>query len=137
MRNWRTWSPRPWYSCLHWALYCASVGVGWPLAGFGAVFFLLATQAAKSGGCGIAGAVVFAPGCAPCEEMAATRIQWLKSLVVMVSPPTLATALPGTLSEPQALSATAGTARAPTASSRRRFVRIEIDEGSGSWLNVT
>ena len=67
------------------------------------------------------------PGCAPCDEIAATCIQWLNWVLVIESSPTRATALPGTLL-PQAESATAGTAMAPTARKRRRF-RIDSQRG--------
>ena len=41
----RTWSRSALYSCLHWALSCASVTFGWPLAGFGVVLRFWLTHA--------------------------------------------------------------------------------------------
>src|SRR3954463_10567334 len=133
MRNWRTWSRRPSYSCLHCALNCAAVGFGWPLAGLGAVLVLLATHSVKSGGCGTFTAVFFAPGRAPCEEMAATCIQWLNCVWLIDSPPPLARESLATES-PQAKRATAGTAMAPTASKRRRFRIIRVECSNGRLL---
>src|SRR5919201_6949633 len=44
IRNCITWSRRPSYSCLHWALSWASVGGFWPFAGLGSALRLLATH---------------------------------------------------------------------------------------------
>ena len=110
-----TWSRRPSYSCLHWALKSASFGAGWPLAGLGAVFFLFATHAVNSGGSrDLRLRRAWRPAAAPCAEIAAIFIQWSKVSVLMISSSTLATALPGTLS-PHALRASAGTARTQSA----------------------
>src|SRR3954451_21482333 len=50
MRNCMTWSRRLSYSCLHWVRSWVSVVCGWPLAGVGAGFRLLATHSTKLGG---------------------------------------------------------------------------------------
>src|SRR5947209_15871559 len=81
IKNCMTWSRRLLYSCSHWALNCASLGAGWPLAGLGAVWRLLAMHPAKVGGSGTTGLAVW-PGTAAAEEAAATTIQWSKSRLV-------------------------------------------------------
>ena len=67
----RTWSRSASYSCLHCVLSCASVVLGWPLAGSGSVLRLLAMQALNYGGCGMLAA------CWP-PDLAAIVIQWSK-----------------------------------------------------------
>src|SRR5436309_12575548 len=94
IRNCRTWSRSPSYSCLHWALNCVAVGAGCPLAGLGADFCLAATQLVKFGGSGTTAAPVDPGGC---DDSAATRSQWVKVVVRIRESPTRATALPGTL----------------------------------------
>ena len=101
VRSERTWS-RSWsYSCLHWSLYCLSVVAGWPLAGFGAVFFLFATHLVNSGASGTE-----APGWP--LDLEATLIQCSKSSFSIGSPSTEATALPGTPPQPTATAASGG-----------------------------
>ena len=60
-------------------LNCASVGLGWPLAGFGAVFFFSATHAVKSGGSG-SGTRPRPVGAGGWRRRGGDLIQWLKSL---------------------------------------------------------
>src|SRR3954447_26569426 len=49
IRNCRTCCLRPSYCCEHWVLNWASVGLGWPLAGFGADAFFSAMHFVKFG----------------------------------------------------------------------------------------
>src|SRR3954447_13256061 len=109
-----TWSRRPSYSCLHWALSCASVGGFWPLAGAGWDLRLAAAHLAKVGASG----TLTAPPVGFCE-WAATVSQWPNCWVVTSVPSTLATALPGTLLPPHAETAMAAMKKAPSARMRR------------------
>ena len=120
-----TWSRRASYSDLHWVLSCAGVTFGWPLAGLGWSLVLEATQALKSGGCGI---VAFAWPL----DFAAMSIQWLKVDLVIGSPLTVATALPGTPPQPATRAARA-TARRATRESEV-FVVMRTPQGSEALL---
>src|SRR4051795_12261944 len=105
IRNCMTCCLRPSYCCWHWDLKVASVGVGWPLAGFGALFFFSSMHCLKSGASGTEALAPALSGSAePADEIAATFIQWSKSAFEMVLSPTFATALPGieSLLPPQA-----------------------------------
>ena len=121
-----TWSRSELYSCLHWVLSWASVTFGWPLAGFGVVLRFCLMQSAKPGGLGAA-----APLWPP--DLAATVIQWSKSLFAIEVPSTVATASPGTPPHPAKIAA--GTKKAPSARVHSFVFIITRIEGSGSTLN--
>src|SRR4051812_39544819 len=131
IRNCMTWSRRPLYSWTHWALNWASVGLGWPFAGFGADARFSATQRVKFGASGTwADPLGWSGSFEPADEIAATFIQWLNSSVEMESPPTFATALPGIELPPQAaMVAAKATKKAPGARNRNRM-RITARQGS-------
>src|SRR6266516_1796125 len=126
IRNWRTWSRCPSYSCLHWALNWSAVGFGCPLAGFGAELWLAAMQRVKFGGSGTTAGPVEPGGC---DDSAATRSQWVNVVVRTRESPMRATEFPGTLS-PHADSRPASARTAPSATSRRNERATRAGDGS-------